>query len=155
LCGFRLNLGRYDDALSACVEAVAQAPDPAEAQGQLGRAFMALGNLSSARESLGRCIQLSPAGILCLELLATLECDYGNCDEAESAARQAIALAPETFSSQGILASILSRRGEDDAASIALQRHIQMSPNPSTAGPDVYAMEDLWKGRFAEAHEQL
>jgi tetratricopeptide (TPR) repeat protein len=119
-----IDLGKLDDAIEACRQAIKLKPDYADAYHNLGEALREKGNLEAAMEAWQQALKLTPEHILARNSLATAHArlgdaaliDQGKLQEAIEAYRQAIKLKPDFVHAHFNLGVALARQGKLDEA---------------------------------------
>jgi Flp pilus assembly protein TadD len=126
---------RGDDAAAAAAleQAIALAPDWANAHSSLGMVLKDLGRLDDALRCHRRALVLDPRNPAALTNLGNVLHARDELDAAEAAHRQAIALAPDKVEPYGNLARLLHDRGRIDEARRLHERAVACDPTNATA----------------------
>jgi tetratricopeptide (TPR) repeat protein len=144
------DLGRYEEALSACDRAIALDPNYFEAWYYKALALDDLDRFEEALISHERAIKLNPDSIDCKIGKAILLRRTGRYEEALTACQTVIELAPRDPSTWIICGRTLSDLGRDTKALIAFEQSIEIDPTYILAWNDKGdALIRL--GRYAEA----
>jgi TolB-like protein len=123
----------WPKARSDAEQAVAIAPDLAEAHGALGWVrFFTEWKFAEGLKELGRAKELSPSNPTANDLLTRVLVYLGNLPEAEKLARQAIELDPLAFTPPFNLARILWFEGKLDEADAAARTAAELQPGAAS-----------------------
>jgi tetratricopeptide (TPR) repeat protein/TolB-like protein len=149
--------GNIDRAVASFQDALAKDPRFVAAHAALGEAAWAQYRatrdtrwVTTARESIGRALDLEPDNADVIYALAVLEHGVGRVDEALAALERALALQPSSDDAYRLLGRIYSERAEYDRAVDALQEALRLRPDyPATVRALGLAYYD--GGRMPEA----
>lgn len=118
-----------DGALGPLGQAVAAAPDFADAHATLGTALARLGRHAEAVEAFRRALHLRPDQLPILVNLGIALSVLGRFDEAETAHRRVVELDPNFVEGHNNLALVLRERGRLEEAEAAFRRALALRPN--------------------------
>ncbi|MDB5986364.1 MAG: hypothetical protein JWR16_1417 [Nevskia sp.] len=122
----------YARARAAAQQALALAPDLAEAHEALGWVLMTPDlDLPAAGVEIRRAVELAPTDSVMQNALSYLLAAEGRLSEADAVTRKAIALDPLVVPPYLNLARILMARGQLDEAAATLQKAIELQPTAS------------------------
>ncbi len=128
-----LRQGRGPLALAAARDAVALAPDLAEAQLALGSALRATGRLSEAIDVLAAHVAASPASARGWLALGNAQSDLDEAEAAGACLRAAIAADPALMEAHAGLATHLAETGRLDAACASAETAVRLQPDSAVA----------------------
>jgi len=159
LCGmFLCNLGVYleregksKQALSAYQEALALAPESADAYCKVGQAYKRLGKKAEARRYLARAVKLDPGSWVTHESLGILS--FGECKYQEAAQwfLQAIELAIEANKTMWFVK--IAPEAENQLKELATK--LMQSPNANDYGLSAFGCACMIKGHYTLAVQLL
>jgi serine/threonine-protein kinase len=112
------------------------------------------GDMQSMRATLDECLRRSPVATSCLQSLANLEANEGNCEETERLARIQLANGPPSRSALLQLAtSIQSRGGAPEAVRAALDRSVAAATPETKRRTELFdnMVLEVLGGAFAQA----
>ncbi len=149
-----LGEGRYQEAIEAYRQAIAERPEDAALVEGAGEAYEKLGESGAARASFQRALELDPDNAEANFMLASTLVYEGATADAEASYRRAIALRPDFLKAHarlGYLLDDLGRRDEAQAEYAWVERAYQTAA--TTAPPDD---PDVWDdvGRVLSACER-
>jgi tetratricopeptide (TPR) repeat protein len=126
----RSNWGQMQGALTAFAHATTLDPKFALALAYEGGAHAYLGDFDAARETLDRCLGLSPSGTDCLWFRIEIDAQQGKCSETEADAKAWIARDQEDFYGYQMLAQALvaENRPLDAVRAVLGQRWAKTAP---------------------------
>lgn len=104
-------------------------PDNDAGHFNLGRALMAIGEVSSAKAELQKTLRLNPRHVGALEHLALLLGTEGRWDDAERVLRDALKVQPPSWKLHLMLAETLKHQGRSDEADREIQQALAISPH--------------------------
>jgi serine/threonine-protein kinase len=111
------------------------------------------GELSRAKEAIGKCLDLAPSAVGCLLELAWIQGQEGECDDLEVTARRMIAIDPNDDDAARVLANAVYAQGHPTATSRELLRRVsEREPDESDTRFDAIHLAIL-DGDFAQAEK--
>jgi tetratricopeptide (TPR) repeat protein len=137
LAAVYLALGRFDQTVTHCREALRLQPDFPDALSNLGIAQLGQGRLAEAADAFRAALRLQPTHLNARFHLAVLLRQQGNFPEAIALLRETVRLAPGHVQAQNALGGMLLALGQAEAAEPHLREAVRLRPD------------------FAEAHSNL
>ena len=128
LCDAKLDLGRYDEAVPACLEAIRILPTFPEAWQTLGVVYARKGEPGTAIPYFRRALELRPDYFNALLNLGSAMGNLGDYHQAISYFREALRLRPDHTDAWAYLGLALLRTGERPGASAAYERLRRLDP---------------------------
>ncbi len=122
------NLGRYDDAIAACLCAIKLDPKWAVPHNHLGNLYRDLGRYDDAIASFQRAIDIDPKLAFPHNGRGNVYRDLGRYDEAITAYQRAIELDPKGVTPQNNLGNVYRALSRYNDAIAAYQRAIELDP---------------------------
>ena len=138
--------GEFDAARDAAQEAVAQAPDSAEASFLLARSLYNVGDKEAALKALENSLELDPENGYAANLTGLIWIERGEATPAVEAMRQAAERLPDVVFVQNNLGMALELAGEMDEAAEAYARAVALSPDHTRAAMNLARLD----GRIPE-----
>jgi len=149
-------MGRTDEGLQRCHEALRLKPDFAEAHNSLGTALVKVGRPTEAIQHYHQALQLTPRDAIARHNLAKVLVGTGRINEAIEHYNEFLQLAPDSIVALTNLAWLLASRepeqGGDPARAIQLaQRARELSRQENPYCLDALAVAYAAAGRFSDA----
>ena len=123
------NIGRNEEAVAACQEAIALNADDFSTHNTLGNAFRELGLIDEAIESFKKALRLRTDVAEIYFNLAKVLKDNGGLDEAVSLFLKAIELKPRYSEAYNLLGNVLNRQEKYEAAEACYRNALEIMPD--------------------------
>lgn len=149
-----LNLQRTDEALAACGQALALAPDLVAAYRTLGLTLLRRRQVAEAERACREALRRAPDDPESLAALAVVHATQGRAEEAERLFDAALAAAPELAEAHANRATLLARLGRLEEATAAAERAVALKPFLVNAQFLLGTLHHQ-QGRLAEAAQTL
>ncbi len=134
----QLALGRVDDALAACREAVSIDPRSGTAHYYLGHMLRAAGHPADALDAYRRAVEIDPGDATFHNMVGVMQLTLGRLDEADETLRHAGALAPDLLHVEINRGLVWQARGAYASAAEVFRAVAQRNPG---------FLVESWSGR--------
>lgn len=158
LAAAHLEDNRSDEAVVLLRRMATRLPKLPEAHYMLGRAYLAAGNTTGARNAFGEAIRLNPDDIEALAKLTVMDLGAGQSEQALSRVKGQIAQRSDSARLYYLLGRVLHHREDLQAAEAALLKAAELAP--SLPGPyvlltQVYQAQNKLEAALAKLEEAL
>jgi tetratricopeptide (TPR) repeat protein len=147
-----LSLGRYQDALESCKQAIRIEPDYADAHNNLGNVYLSLGRWQYAIEAYKQAIKIKPDYADAHNNLGNAYLSLGRYQDALEAYKQAIKIEPYYADAHNNLGNAYLSLGRYQDAVEAYKQAIKIKPDFAEAHNDL-GVAYLSLGRYQDAIE--